>query len=92
MCDVMEKDGIVGMFFHSFEENDTSLFLRVMWQGVVRARVTEEVFLVQLYSWVDGSISQAHLVKLQDMFGWDFYASEEMWQERGSDLTRRDDE
>ncbi len=60
-----------GKFFHSFE-ND-----KVKWQGYVVSEPKDGYFLVQLFDWLMGDLSDQKLVKLDDMVGWSFYDSNE---------------
>lgn len=78
-----EPDGLVGRWFHSWKpaDADTSEYStrrgdRVLhWQGEVLERVEHELYLVETYSWSDGSPYSQELINVRDMAGWTFYSS-----------------
>lgn len=59
---------LVGKFFHTF-------FLdgKIERQGEVLSRLKHGLYLVENFSWVDGSGTGAWLFKVEDMIGWKFY-------------------
>lgn len=63
------NDPLKGCFFHSIENG------KVVWQGTVLGRVSEEAYLVQLFDFLVGEPSVRRIVTLADMKPWLFYAS-----------------
>lgn len=63
--------GLVGMCFHSFENG------KIQWQGIVHAKITEEVYLVVPFDFLIGDPSSGRLVTLSEMKTWLFYATPE---------------
>ena len=47
----------------------------IEWQGQVLESVSEDLYLIQLYSWWSGQPSQQQMIGLSDMRGWTFYSS-----------------
>lgn len=72
-------DILTGQFFHSFCEEDSRL---VKWQGAIRGKVAEGLYLCLLYSWAFGEPTHSVLVKLDSMAGWHFYPDNETMIER----------
>jgi hypothetical protein len=60
---------LVGSFFHSDAERE--------WQGAVVAEPHPGVYLVELFEWLAGSSTSQHLVRIEDLVGWQFYDSAE---------------
>lgn len=56
-----------GLWFHSFEGKN------VQWQGIVDRDLKNGNYLVQLYSWIDGSPTSKEIVSFEKMKGWKFY-------------------
>lgn len=65
---------LVGSFFHADAVRS--------WQGVVVAEVAPQVYLVELFSWLDGHSTNQELVELGEMLGWTFYDTAEWMSER----------
>lgn len=55
-------NGLVDRYFHVFDGPRS-----VQYQGRIVARITEDVFLVELFEWFSGSRSGMRLVYLQSM-------------------------
>jgi hypothetical protein len=66
---------LVGMFFHSFKDG------KINWQGRVLCSPEPGFYLVQTYSWFDGSPYTAKLVAFASMHGWDFFHTSEAMQD-----------
>jgi hypothetical protein len=65
--------GLVGMFFHSLNEDN-----KVQWQGQVHGRVGDGLYLLRLFDWLAGADNlYPKLVSVQDMLGWQFYENAE---------------
>jgi hypothetical protein len=60
---------LVGSFFHSDAKRG--------WQGAVVAEPHPGVYLVELFEWLVGSSASQHLVRIEDMAGWQFYDTAE---------------
>ena len=77
-------DGLVGRHFHSWRDpsTDESAHARIRngkvveWQGHITEHVGGDLYLIELYSWWDGSPNDGErLVSIDDMFSWTFYDS-----------------
>ena len=67
-----EKEAkLVGKSFHSFKNGI------VEWQGRILGEPSAGVFLIQLYSWIDGRETDQKLIPFSEMQDWAFYASDE---------------
>ena len=75
------NDGVplVGQFFHTFTTHPDGCRL-VSNQGKVIGRVSQDLYLVQLYEWLTGSPGARELRKTDDMLGWQFYPDGEALQ------------
>ena len=62
-------------WFHSFKNG------KIVWQGQVLSKESNNTFLVQLYSWIDGMPTNQHLVFLSEMKNWRFYNSDKEMKE-----------
>lgn len=72
-----QRDGLVGMFFHSFEENG-----ELCWQGRVTRKIEPGWYLVETFDWVSGGAAWGErLVRLDDMVKWLFYQDAETMKE-----------
>src|SRR5688572_19734976 len=67
---------LVGHFFHTFTTEEDGCRL-VDWQGQVIARVEDGFYLVELYSWFDGSPRNRQVVHISQMAEWWFYDTDE---------------
>ena len=77
-------DSLVGKFFHSFVPEGTYVnppTKIVQWQGQVRSKVRDGLYLVRLYDWMMGHPSNEHLIPLEKMLDWQFYSSPEDWKD-----------
>jgi hypothetical protein len=70
-----KKNGsLLGRYFHSIEKE------RLSWQGIIVGNPEPGWYLVQLFSWLDGSPNVQLLVKFESMHDWLFYDDSEMMQ------------
>jgi len=74
--DEMSGEELGGLFFHGFDSQG-----RPVWQGIVIRRIHDDYYLVRLFSWLTGELTDMRLVPLSWMTGWRFYASEEQMKE-----------
>lgn len=65
----LKSDSLIGSFFHGDGEGGT--------QGQVVAEPTPGIYLVEFFSWMDGSPCWQKLIKIDQMTGWRFYDSSE---------------
>lgn len=75
-----KTDPLVGKWFHTFSpesEKRKTQADRLCWQGHILALVRPEVYLVQLFSWIDGDPTEQFLIPFADMKDWWFYDSSE---------------
>jgi len=77
------KDPLAGMFFHSFKSDGA-----LEWQGTVADRISDDAYLVRLFSWATGDPTTHHVVKLETMVGWTFYDNADHWKRSGDELSR----
>lgn len=66
-----ERQGFIGMFLHTFKEG------RIDWQGKIISK-DADVFLVQLYSWMDGGPTNVVMMSMDDIKAARLYGSS--WQ------------
>ena len=59
------------------------------WQGQVLSEIAPGVFLVQLYSWIDGEPTDRRVVEISAMASWRFYETAAQWREAGSAYSAR---
>jgi len=86
---------LVGRFFLS----EPSPCRTSAWQGRVVAELGRRTYVVELYSWLDGTPLEQRLVRLCEMHDWVFFVDVDQWRSRGDELqayswrnaTRRDD-
>ena len=64
---------LVGQYFHSYEFSKTTNQLEIENQGCVEGKVTDEYYICQLFSFIDGSETNSKLVHIKDMKDWKFY-------------------
>lgn len=70
----LDAKSLVGSFFHSDARHG--------WQGCVVGEPSPGVYLVELFSWIDGGSTEQRLVRLDDMDTWVFYDSAEWMTDR----------
>ena len=70
-----EPPALVEKYFHSFVNGIRT------WQGQVIQQVTSEVYLVQLFEWLEGQQTDQVLVTLSTMVAqeWRFYDTQKDW-------------
>jgi hypothetical protein len=76
-------EGLVGRWFHSWRparDDDSEYATKrgdrvLVWQGEVLERIEHELYLIETYSWWDGSPYSQELISVRDMDGWTFYSS-----------------
>jgi hypothetical protein len=76
-------DAIVGKFFHSFEPEGTYInppTRIVKWQGQIRSKVKDGIYLVQLHDWIIGAAGDQILVPIEQMMDWKFYDDPADWR------------
>jgi hypothetical protein len=69
-------DPLVGQFFHSFHPEGKyrdAPTPPVNWQGHVLARVNEQTYRVEVFSWMTGEPNGQRLVPVAEMVDWKFY-------------------
>jgi hypothetical protein len=70
------KSGLIGRAFHTFRETKSGQ-RGVVYQGIVRARIEDGLYLVQYFEWLVGEPSTLELVRIEDMLNWQFYEDTE---------------
>jgi hypothetical protein len=73
-----------GLYFHSKDSAG-----EFEWQGMVAFHEQEDWYVVQLFSWLDGSDIDKKLVRLEEMADWTFYDSAERMREKGDEFWER---
>lgn len=72
-----KKDPLVDRWFHSFasaEKYPDAPCRIVLWQGRVLRPIGDRTYLVELYSWRDGSPNGVKPIPVDQMSDWKFYA------------------
>ncbi|MEC4763819.1 hypothetical protein VT930_11960 [Mycobacterium sherrisii] len=73
-----------GRWFHSWrpaEGDDDRRYVHmrggrtVVWQGHIVEQIDAKHYVVQLYSWWDGTPTEKQLMSVDDMVGWTFYSN-----------------
>jgi len=77
--------GLVGRFF--LTPDPQKGFPLVQQQGWVLDELPTGPYLIELFSWVNGSPNGQFLVSVADMSGWRFYSDESQWLEAGERAT-----
>lgn len=68
---------LMGMYFHSLQLDDDTGRLEVYNQGCIEGKITDEVYICQLFSFVDGSETNSIVVRVDNMKDWRFYKTKE---------------
>ena len=61
---------------------------KIEWQGHIIGKVKEGVYLVQLFSWIDGSPTNQAFTKMEDMIDWQLYDTNEDMNEAAERFER----
>jgi hypothetical protein len=75
--------GLVGRCFHVPRSRHDGVF-EVQNQGVVRAKVQEDIYLVQFFDFIMSEPTNLKLFKIEQMLAWQFYENDEhmrFWHE-----------
>tara|TARA_R110000796_G_scaffold33142_3_gene86228 strand:+ start:256 stop:570 length:315 start_codon:yes stop_codon:yes gene_type:complete len=73
---------LVGQYFHTYEYSNRTKQLEVVNQGCVEGKVTEEYYICQIFSFLDGSETNSKLVHVRDMKDWKLYKSNALMNEK----------
>ena len=73
---MQRNDNLVGHFFLDITENGT-------YQGIVGAELPNNHYLVEYFSWLDGSPTHRAILRLTDMYSFKLYGSKEDWNAAG---------
>jgi hypothetical protein len=68
-----KEQKLIGQYFHSYILDDATGRLEVHNQGCIEGQVTDEVFICQLFSFLDGEETNSIVVHIKDMKDWRFY-------------------
>ena len=79
-----ETDPLVSKWFHSKDEAQA-----IKWQGQILSKVTDGIYVIQLYSWLDGMPTCQKLVSVKDMLDWSFFEDDEEMRSAWKDELRR---
>jgi hypothetical protein len=74
--DLELRSGLIGRAFHTFRETKSGR-RAVQYQGVVRAKIEDGIYLVQYFEWFVGESSTLELVRIEKMLEWQFYEDTE---------------
>lgn len=66
------KLGLVGKFFHSFNEDG-----RVNWQGRIKQYIGDNYYLIDTFELITGIDYTTRLIKFEDMINFQFYETNE---------------
>lgn len=70
----MKNKGLVGKWFHSFYDWQSEVEGELNWQGHILSK-EEDMYLIQLFSWIDGEPTDQKLISVKEMKDWKFYDS-----------------
>ena len=73
---------LVGQYFHTYKYNNETNQLEIENQGCVEGKVTDEYYICQLFSFIDGSETNSKLVHIKDMKDWKFYKTNTLMNEK----------
>jgi len=68
-----KEQRLIGQYFHTYELDDSTGRLEVYNQGCIEGKVTDEVYICQLFSFIDGSETNSIIVHVNNMKDWRFY-------------------
>jgi len=77
MSKEFKEQKLIGQYFHTLQLDDDTGRLEVYNQGCIEGKVTDEVYICQLFSFVDGSATNSIVVRVDDMKNWRFYKTKE---------------
>ena len=77
MSKEFETQKFIGQYFHTYELDDATGQLEVNYQGCIEGKVTDEVYICQLFSFIDGSETNSIVVRVDNMKDWRFYKTKE---------------
>ncbi len=86
-------DPLIGKFFSSYEVSKDGV-RELIWNGQIRSRVKEGLYLVKLVNALNlvaagiVSFEKQIMVPLEDMKGWEFFDSREAWGENYAEYSR----
>lgn len=75
---------LVGQYFHTYKYNQKTNQLEIENQGCIEGKVTEEYYICQLFSFMDGSATNSKLVHIEDMKDWRLYKTNTLMNEKYS--------
>jgi hypothetical protein len=76
-----KEQKLIGQYFHTYELDDSTGRLEVYNQGCIEGNVTDEVYICQLFSFIDGSETNSIVVHVNNMKDWRFYKTKEDMQD-----------
>ena len=76
-----KEQKLIGQYFHSYILDDATGRLEVHNQGCIEGKVTDEVYICQLFSFVDGSETNSIVERVDNMRNWRFYKTKEEMNE-----------
>ena len=77
MNNEFKEQKLIGQYFHSYILDDATGRLEVHNQGCIEGKVTDEVYICQLFSFVSGAETNSIVVHVKDMKDWRFYRTAE---------------
>jgi hypothetical protein len=87
-------DPLIGKFFSSYEVSKEGV-REIVWNGQIRSRVKEGLYLVKLVNALNlvaagiVSFEKQIMVPLDDMKNWEFFDSREAWGESYAEYDRK---
>lgn len=73
---------LVGQYFHTYEFSKRTNQLEIVNQGCIEGKVTDEYYICQLFSFMDGSTTNSKLVHIKDMKDWRLYKTNTLMNEK----------
>jgi hypothetical protein len=82
-----KRPNIIGKYFHSFPQG------KLTWQGQVLNQLAPGKYLVQLYEWFLGGLSDELIVSIDRMVDekWNFYSHVDDWRDEANRIQLRNE-
>ena len=81
MSKEFETQKFIGQYFHTYELDDATGQLEVNYQGCIEGKVTDEVYICQLFSFLTGKETNSIVVHVNNMKNWRFYKTPEQMRD-----------
>lgn len=72
-----DEDILAGRYFHTFTGDTDPANRRIEYQGTIIGRVEPGIYLVELFTWIDGQGSFSRVVTIDEMRDWWIYDNDD---------------